>query len=46
LIDALEMRFIDMVKFHRLSKKDIRNEPFRRWLTWFDKDSPQTIEEK
>jgi predicted transposase/invertase (TIGR01784 family) len=46
LTDALEIRFIDMVKFRRLREKDIRNEPLHRWLTWFDKDSPQTIVEE
>jgi predicted transposase/invertase (TIGR01784 family) len=46
LTDALEIRFIDMVKFRRLAEKDIRNVPLHRWLTWFDKDTPETILEE
>jgi predicted transposase/invertase (TIGR01784 family) len=40
LTDALEIHFIDMVKFRRLKEKDIQNDPLHRWLTWLDKDSP------
>jgi predicted transposase/invertase (TIGR01784 family) len=46
LTDALEIHFIDMVKFRRLSEKNIRRDPLHRWLTWFDKDSPQTLVEE
>ncbi|MFP3091129.1 Rpn family recombination-promoting nuclease/putative transposase, partial [Treponema sp. TIM-1] len=46
LTDALEIHFIDMVKFRRLGEKDIRNDPLHRWLTWFDKDSPQKLVEE
>jgi predicted transposase/invertase (TIGR01784 family) len=46
LTDALEIHFIDMVKFRRLSDKDIKNDPLHRWLTWFDKDSPQKLVEE
>jgi predicted transposase/invertase (TIGR01784 family) len=46
LTDALEIRFIEMVKFWRLFEKDVLNEPLHRWLTWFDKDSPRTIVEE
>jgi predicted transposase/invertase (TIGR01784 family) len=46
LTDALEIRFIDMVKFRRYEKKDIRHNPLHRWLTWFDKESPQTLVEE
>jgi predicted transposase/invertase (TIGR01784 family) len=41
LTDALEIHFIDMVKFRRLQEKDIRNDPLHRWLTYFDKESPE-----
>jgi predicted transposase/invertase (TIGR01784 family) len=37
LTDALEMHFIDMVKFGRLKKKDIEHNALHRWLTFFDK---------
>ncbi|MDR1596345.1 MAG: Rpn family recombination-promoting nuclease/putative transposase, partial [Treponema sp.] len=32
LTDALEIHFIDMVKFRRVGEKDIRNDPLQRWL--------------
>jgi predicted transposase/invertase (TIGR01784 family) len=43
LTDALEIRFIDMVKFRRLGEKDIRNDALHRWLTWFDRESPKSL---
>jgi predicted transposase/invertase (TIGR01784 family) len=46
LTDALEIHFIDMVKFRRLGEKDIRKEPLHRWLTWLDKDSPERLLEE
>ena len=46
LTDALEIHFINMVKFKKLLNKDIRNEPLHRWLSFFDKDtSNDTLEE-
>jgi predicted transposase/invertase (TIGR01784 family) len=46
LTDALEIHFVDMVKFRVLREKDIQNDPLHRWLSWFDKDSsPELIEE-
>lgn len=46
LTDALEIHFIDMVKFRRLGEKDIRHKPLHRWLTWFDQDSPEKLVEE
>jgi predicted transposase/invertase (TIGR01784 family) len=46
LTDALEIHFIDMVKFRRLKEKDIRSDPLHRWLTWLDKDSPDELVEE
>jgi predicted transposase/invertase (TIGR01784 family) len=46
LTDALEIHFIDMVKFRSLGERDIRNDPLHRWLTYFDKDSPQDLVEE
>jgi predicted transposase/invertase (TIGR01784 family) len=44
LTDALEMHFIDMVKFRRLPERDINNNILHRWLTFFDKrTSNETI---
>jgi hypothetical protein len=37
LTDALEMHFIDMVKFERLKERDIENNALHRWLMFFDK---------
>ena len=46
LTEALEIRFIDMVKFRRVAEKDIRNDPLQRWLTWFDRESPSALVEE
>jgi predicted transposase/invertase (TIGR01784 family) len=46
LTDALEIHFIDMVKFRRLGEKDILHDALHRWLTWLDKDSPQKLVEE
>jgi predicted transposase/invertase (TIGR01784 family) len=46
LTDALEIHFIDMVKFRLLRDKDIKNDPLHRWLTYFDKDSPPELVEE
>jgi predicted transposase/invertase (TIGR01784 family) len=46
LTDALEIHFIDMVKFRHLREKDIVNNPLHRWLTFFDKHTnEQTLKE-
>jgi predicted transposase/invertase (TIGR01784 family) len=46
LTDALEIHFIDMVKFRRLGERDIRGEPLQRWLIWFDRESPERLVEE
>ena len=46
LTDALEIHFIDMVKFQSLKERDIRNNPLHRWLTYLDKGSPQKLIEE
>jgi predicted transposase/invertase (TIGR01784 family) len=46
LTDALEIHFIDMVKFRSLEERDIQNDQLHRWLTYFDKGSPQTLIEE
>jgi predicted transposase/invertase (TIGR01784 family) len=46
LTEALEMHFVDMVKFRRLKDKDIANNALHRWLTFFDqRTSEQTIKQ-
>jgi predicted transposase/invertase (TIGR01784 family) len=45
LTNALEMHFIDMIKFRRLKSKDIENNALHRWLTFFDeKTNNETIQ--
>jgi predicted transposase/invertase (TIGR01784 family) len=46
LTDALEIHFIDMVKFRSLGERDIENDSMHRWLTYFDKGSPQELIEE
>jgi predicted transposase/invertase (TIGR01784 family) len=46
LTDALEIHFLDMVKFRRLAERDIKNDPLQRWLTWFDTESSQKLVEE
>jgi predicted transposase/invertase (TIGR01784 family) len=46
LTGALEIHFIDMVKFRRLAERDIKNDPLHRWLTWFDRESPPKLVEE
>ena len=43
LTDALEIHFVDMIKFKRLKDKDIKNNSLHRWLTFFDKDTPEDV---
>jgi predicted transposase/invertase (TIGR01784 family) len=46
LTSALEIHFIDMVKFRRVKEKDIKHDPLQRWLTWFDQESPRALVEE
>ena len=46
LTDALEIHFIDMVKFRSFGERDLLNNPLHRWLTYFDKGSPQELVEE
>jgi predicted transposase/invertase (TIGR01784 family) len=46
LTEALEIHFIDMVKFRRVGARDIRNDPLHRWLTWLDQESPEVLVEE
>jgi predicted transposase/invertase (TIGR01784 family) len=46
LTDALEIHFIEMVKFRRLKEKNVKDDPLHRWLAWFDQDSSQTLVEE
>jgi predicted transposase/invertase (TIGR01784 family) len=46
LTDALEIHFVEMVKFRRLRERDIRNDALQRWLTYFDRESPAELVEE
>jgi predicted transposase/invertase (TIGR01784 family) len=46
LTDALEIHFVDMVKFRGLGEKDIRNDALQRWLTYFDLGSSEELVEE
>jgi predicted transposase/invertase (TIGR01784 family) len=46
LTDALEIHFLDMVRFRRLKDKDVLNDPLHRWLVYFDKHSPINLIEE
>jgi predicted transposase/invertase (TIGR01784 family) len=46
LTDALELHFLDMVKFRKQPEKDIVNDPLHRWLVYFDKYSPINLIEE
>jgi predicted transposase/invertase (TIGR01784 family) len=43
LTEALEIHFVDMVKFRALREKDIKNDPLHRWLAWLNPDSPAEL---
>jgi predicted transposase/invertase (TIGR01784 family) len=46
LSDALEIHFVDMVKFRKLRERDIRNDALQRWLAYFDQRSPLELVEE
>jgi predicted transposase/invertase (TIGR01784 family) len=46
LTDALEIHFIDMVKFRLLGERDLEHDPLQRWLTYFDKESSREMVEE
>ena len=43
LTNALEIHYLDMVKFRRLGKKAFQNEPLHRWLAWLDPRSQKEL---
>jgi predicted transposase/invertase (TIGR01784 family) len=46
LTNAIEIHFINMVKFRKLKTKDIKNNPLERWLMYLDKGTPPEIIEE
>jgi predicted transposase/invertase (TIGR01784 family) len=43
LTDALEIHFLDMVKWRRLKKKDIAGDPLHQWMAWLNEKSPPNL---
>jgi len=43
---ALEIHFINMVRWRKLESKDIADDPLHRWLAWFDEKSPPELIEE
>ncbi|MDR2951923.1 MAG: Rpn family recombination-promoting nuclease/putative transposase [Treponema sp.] len=46
LTDALEIHFLDMIKFRSLEGRDVTNNVLHRWLTYLDKRSPKKLVEE
>jgi predicted transposase/invertase (TIGR01784 family) len=46
LTDALEIHFVDMVKFRKLREKDIKNNKLHQWLSYLDSASPPELIEE
>lgn len=46
LTSALEIHFVDMVKWRKQQDKDLVNNPLHRWLVWLDKRSPPEMVEE
>jgi predicted transposase/invertase (TIGR01784 family) len=43
LTGALEIHFINMVKYRRQAKKGVVNDPLSRWLVWLNRRSPPEL---
>jgi predicted transposase/invertase (TIGR01784 family) len=43
LTGALEIHFIDMVKWRKRGERDMEHNPLDRWLVWFDSGSPPEL---
>jgi predicted transposase/invertase (TIGR01784 family) len=46
LTDALEIHFLDMVKFRRTADRDTKGNPLHRWLSYLDPGSPSELVEE
>jgi len=40
---ALEIHFVNMVKWRKQREKDLEHDPLHRWLIWFDEKSPPEL---
>jgi predicted transposase/invertase (TIGR01784 family) len=43
LSNALEIHFVNMVRWRKQEGKDIENTPLHRWLVWLDVNSPPEL---
>jgi len=43
LTGALEIHFINMVKYRRQAKKGVMNDPLSRWMAWLNRRSPPEL---
>ena len=43
LTEVLEIHFINMVRYRKLKRKDIYNDPLCRWLAWLNRNSPPEV---
>jgi predicted transposase/invertase (TIGR01784 family) len=43
LTDALEIHFLDMVKWRRLKGKDVAGDSLHQWMAWLNKKSPPEL---
>jgi len=43
MTDVLEIHYLDMIKWRKLSGKDVAYNPLHRWLSWLDPDSPEEL---
>jgi len=43
LTNALEIHFLDMVKYRRQAKKGVMNDPLSRWMAWLNEKSPPEL---
>jgi len=46
LTSAMEIHFINVVKWRGQREKDIANNPLHRWLAWLDPESPRELAEE
>jgi len=46
LTGAIEIHFVNMVKWRQLAGKDLRGNPLHRWLAWLDPESPPELVEE
>jgi len=46
LTGAMEIHFVNVVKWRKLERKDLAGNPLHRWLAWLDEKSPPELAEE